>query len=89
MLTEFTGGSSAITSLDVATGQSERLWQGDENLHAGGNYPNFSLARDGSDRGGDSPGLAASAGNLGAAASAIGSRDHARKIPRSIRNGGG
>ena len=47
MLTEFTGGSSAITSFDVATGQSERLWQGDENLHAGGNYPNFSLARDG------------------------------------------
>ena len=47
VLTEFTGGSSAITSFDVATGQSERLWQGDENLHAGGNYPNFSLARDG------------------------------------------
>ncbi len=47
LLTEFTGGSSAITSLDVATGQSERLWQGGQNLHAEGNYPNFSVARDG------------------------------------------
>jgi dipeptidyl aminopeptidase/acylaminoacyl peptidase len=47
LLTEFTGGSSAITSFDPATGQSERLWQGDENLHAGGNYADFSVARDG------------------------------------------
>ncbi len=47
VLTEFTGGSSAIASFDTATGQSERLWQGDENLHAGGNYADFSLARDG------------------------------------------
>jgi dipeptidyl aminopeptidase/acylaminoacyl peptidase len=47
LLTEFTGGSSAITSFDPNTGQSERLWQGDENLHAGGNYADFSVARDG------------------------------------------
>jgi dipeptidyl aminopeptidase/acylaminoacyl peptidase len=47
VLTEFTGGSSAVTSFDTASGQSERLLQADENLHAGGNYPNFSLARDG------------------------------------------
>ncbi|HTS75419.1 MAG TPA: S9 family peptidase [Bryobacteraceae bacterium] len=47
LLTEFTGGSSAVTSFDTSTGQSERLWQGDQNLHAGGNYANFSVARDG------------------------------------------
>ena len=41
LLTEFAGGSSAITTLDVSTGRSERLWQGDENLHAGGNYREF------------------------------------------------
>jgi len=47
LLTEFVGGSSAITSFDTSTGQSERLWQGDENLHMGGNYPDFSVTRDG------------------------------------------
>jgi dipeptidyl aminopeptidase/acylaminoacyl peptidase len=47
IVTEFTGGSSAITTLDLQSGQTERLWQGDENLHVGGNFGNLSLARDG------------------------------------------
>ncbi|HVO97985.1 MAG TPA: S9 family peptidase [Bryobacteraceae bacterium] len=47
LLTEIVGGGSAITTLDVASGQTERLWQGDEHIHAGGNFGNFSLARDG------------------------------------------
>ncbi len=47
VLTETVGGGSAIATLDLAAGQSERLWQGNEGVHAGGNFPNFSLASDG------------------------------------------
>jgi len=47
LMTEVAGGSSVVTTLDLSTGQTERLWQADENLHAGGNFANFSLARDG------------------------------------------
>jgi dipeptidyl aminopeptidase/acylaminoacyl peptidase len=47
LLTEVAGGGTAITTLDVANGQTERLWQGDESIHEGGNFPNFSVARDG------------------------------------------
>jgi len=47
LLTEVVGGGSAITTLDVASGQTERLWQGDESIHTGGNFPNFTVASDG------------------------------------------
>ncbi len=47
LITEFVGGSSAISTIDMKSGQTERVWQGDENIHAGGNFANFSLARDG------------------------------------------
>jgi dipeptidyl aminopeptidase/acylaminoacyl peptidase len=47
IFTEYTGGSSAIATLNLDSGSIERLWQGDENIHAGGNFGNFSLARDG------------------------------------------
>lgn len=47
LLTEVAGGGSAITSLEVSSGRTERLWQGGESVHAGGNDANFSLARDG------------------------------------------
>jgi len=47
LLTEVVGGGSAIATLDVASGQTERLWQGDESVHTGGNFPNFTVARDG------------------------------------------
>jgi len=47
LLTEVAGGGSAIATLEIATGQTERLWQGDESIHSGGNFPNFSVAHDG------------------------------------------
>jgi dipeptidyl aminopeptidase/acylaminoacyl peptidase len=47
LITEFVAGPSVIGTLDVSTGVSERLWQGDENLHGGGNFGNFSASRDG------------------------------------------
>jgi dipeptidyl aminopeptidase/acylaminoacyl peptidase len=47
LVTEIAGGGSAITSFEISSGRSERLWQGGENIHAGGNFANFSLARDG------------------------------------------
>jgi dipeptidyl aminopeptidase/acylaminoacyl peptidase len=47
LLTEIAGGGSAIATLNVSTGQAERLWQGGESIHAGGNDPNFTLTRDG------------------------------------------
>jgi dipeptidyl aminopeptidase/acylaminoacyl peptidase len=47
LLTEFAAGPSVVGTLDFSTGQSERLWQSDENLHGGGNFGNFSASRDG------------------------------------------
>lgn len=47
LMTEVAGGESVITALDLSTNQTERLFASAENLHAGGNYSNFSLARDG------------------------------------------
>jgi dipeptidyl aminopeptidase/acylaminoacyl peptidase len=46
LMTEVAGGASAIATLNVSTGQTERLWQAAENLHAGGNFANFSITRD-------------------------------------------
>jgi len=47
LLTEIVGGGSAITTLEVLSGRTERLWQGGESIHEEGNFPNFSLAHDG------------------------------------------
>jgi len=47
VFTEAVDGGGAVSTLDLATGQTERLWKGDQNLHQDGNYPNFFLARDG------------------------------------------
>ncbi len=47
LLTEALDGGSAIGTLDVATGKSATIWKGGEALHDGGNYPNFSVTRDG------------------------------------------
>ncbi len=47
LLTEVVGGESAISTLDIPGGGSERLWKGQEDVHAGGNFPTFSLAKDG------------------------------------------
>ena len=43
---EYVGGSSAIGTLDLASGTLERLWQGDEGLHRGV-FGNFAASRDG------------------------------------------
>ena len=40
-MTEFVGGSSAVTQLDVQTGQTERLLHADENIHIGGNFGTY------------------------------------------------
>ena len=47
LLTETLGGGSAIATLELPSGRSERLWQGGEGMHAGGNFANFSVSRDG------------------------------------------
>lgn len=47
LLTEDVDGGSAISLLRTASGQSETLWKGVQQLHDAGNYPNFSLAHDG------------------------------------------
>jgi len=47
LLTEVAGGGSAISTLELPSGRTERLWQGGETIHAEGNFANFSLARDG------------------------------------------
>lgn len=45
--TEAVQGSGAIGSLDLGSGQVEMLWKGNQALHADGNFPNLSLAKDG------------------------------------------
>jgi len=47
IFTESIDGGSDVSTLDAATGQTETLWKGGEGIHEDGNYPNFSLARDG------------------------------------------
>ena len=47
VFTETVGGGGAISTLELSAGQAETLWRGDEDVHAAGNFPNFSLARDG------------------------------------------
>ena len=44
IFTEDVDGGSAISTLKLASGQSETLWRGAQQLHEGGNYPDFSLA---------------------------------------------
>ncbi len=47
VFTEAVDGGSAISTLNVRTGQIETLWKGGEGIHEYGNYPNFALAKDG------------------------------------------
>lgn len=47
IVTEDVDGASAISLLRIANGETETLWKGTQQVHAGGNFPNFSLARDG------------------------------------------
>jgi dipeptidyl aminopeptidase/acylaminoacyl peptidase len=47
LLTEVAGGSTMISTFDVASGAAERLYMGNENLAIGGNIGNLSVSRDG------------------------------------------
>lgn len=47
LFTETAGGGSAIATLDLGTGRFETLWSGESDVHAAGNFPNFSVTRDG------------------------------------------
>ena len=47
LLTEYVGGGSAISELNLADKSLRTLWQGAEGFHAFGNFPDFALARDG------------------------------------------
>jgi dipeptidyl aminopeptidase/acylaminoacyl peptidase len=47
LFTEVAGGTTVISTFDVVSSATERLYQGNENLAAGGNIGNFSPSRDG------------------------------------------
>jgi dipeptidyl aminopeptidase/acylaminoacyl peptidase len=47
LLTEYVGGGSAISELNLADNNVRTLWQAAEGFHAFGNFPNFAIARDG------------------------------------------
>jgi dipeptidyl aminopeptidase/acylaminoacyl peptidase len=47
LFTEDIDGGGGIASLNIANGKTELIWKGPEQLHEDGNYPNFSLAKDG------------------------------------------
>jgi dipeptidyl aminopeptidase/acylaminoacyl peptidase len=47
LFTETVNGGGAIATLALADGATEMLWKGAEAIHQDGNFPNFSLARDG------------------------------------------
>jgi dipeptidyl aminopeptidase/acylaminoacyl peptidase len=47
LFTEFVGGSSAVSELTLADNSVRTIWKGDEEVRAGGNFPNFAVAKDG------------------------------------------
>jgi dipeptidyl aminopeptidase/acylaminoacyl peptidase len=47
LMTEALKGGSAAVEISLATGKMSTLWEGPEDLHAFGNFPNFALSRDG------------------------------------------
>ncbi len=48
LFTEWAGGGSAISELLLEGGTIRTLWRGPENVHGYGNFPTFSVSRDGS-----------------------------------------
>ena len=48
LVTEYQGGGSAISELDLAGSGMRMLWQGPDGVHSAGNFPNFAASRDGS-----------------------------------------
>jgi len=47
LLIEYLGGGSAISELNLADDSARTIWKGPEGVHAFGNFPNFSLSKDG------------------------------------------
>lgn len=47
IVTEDVDGGGTLSLLRIANGETETLWKGTEQLHDAGNYPDFSLAADG------------------------------------------
>ncbi|PYL01639.1 MAG: S9 family peptidase [Verrucomicrobia bacterium] len=47
IVTEIVGGSSAISELALADNSVRTIWQAPEHIHAFGNFPNFTLSKDG------------------------------------------
>ena len=47
LLTEAVKGGSAAAEVSLSTGKITTLWEGPEDLHAFGNFPNFAVSRDG------------------------------------------
>jgi len=47
LLTEYSGGASMLSELNLADGSIRELWKGDEGVHSAGNFPNFAVAHDG------------------------------------------
>jgi dipeptidyl aminopeptidase/acylaminoacyl peptidase len=47
LFTEDIDGGGGISTLNLSNGKAELIWKGAETLHQDGNFPNFSLAKDG------------------------------------------
>jgi dipeptidyl aminopeptidase/acylaminoacyl peptidase len=47
LLVEYVGGGSAISELSLINNSAETIWSGPQGIHAFGNFPDFSLSRDG------------------------------------------
>jgi dipeptidyl aminopeptidase/acylaminoacyl peptidase len=47
LLIEYEGGGSAISELDLTNNSARTIWKGPEGVHAFGNFPNFSVSKDG------------------------------------------
>jgi dipeptidyl aminopeptidase/acylaminoacyl peptidase len=47
LLVEYVGGGSAISELSLTNNSAHTIWKGPEGIHAFGNFPDFSLSKDG------------------------------------------
>jgi dipeptidyl aminopeptidase/acylaminoacyl peptidase len=47
LLIEYAGGGSAISELNLSDNSTRTLWKGPEGIHAFGNFPDFSISKDG------------------------------------------
>ncbi len=47
LFTEWAGGGSAVSTLDLSSGVAETLWRGPHGIHSDGFQPNIAIAKDG------------------------------------------